>query len=494
MSLIKLENLTFSYYGCAKPVFDNVCFSFDTNWRTGLVGRNGIGKTTLFKLLQNKEVYQGKIIKNVEFASFPPNISDESKTAIELFQALTHDEEWKLFRELNLLNLDKNIIYREFSTLSKGEQTKIYLAILFTKEDGFLLIDEPTNHLDMDGRKLVSEYLKSKRGFLLISHDRDFLDGCINHIISINRSSIDVQSGNFTSWYENKMMKEQFEISKNERLINDIKRLKESARQSQTWSCKIENTKNGIKVSGVKPDKGHIGHKSAKMMQKSKNLKNRLNKSIEEKETLLKDVEAREGLSLHSLRYHKENLLTVNNLASYYGDKQVLHNINFEIKQGDIVAIYGSNGSGKSTLIKIILGLNHAYIKYTGEIKLSNNLKISYIPQDIGDLKGSLNEHIYGQNIDETLCKTILRKLNFSRDLFDMDMRGYSDGQKKKVLIAISLSKPAHLFIWDEPLNYIDILSRIQIEEIIKEAKPTLIFVEHDRRFVEDISNKIIQL
>lgn len=87
-----------------------------------------------------------------------------------------------------------------------------------------------------------------------------------------------------------------------------------------------------------------------------------------------------------------------------------------------------------------------------------------------------------------------VRKLNFSRDLFDMDMRGYSYGQKKKVLIAISLSKPAHLFVWDEPLNYIDIISRIQIEEIIKEAKPTLIFVEHDRRFVEDISNKIIQL
>lgn len=93
MSLIKLENLTFSYYGRVKPVFDNVSFSFDTNWRTGLVGRNGIGKSTLFKLLQNKEVYQAKIIKNVEFAPFLPNISDESKTVTELFQTLTQDEE-----------------------------------------------------------------------------------------------------------------------------------------------------------------------------------------------------------------------------------------------------------------------------------------------------------------------------------------------------------------------------------------------------------------
>ena len=234
MSTIKIENLTFSYYGYVKPIFDNVSFSFDTNWKTGLIGRNGIGKSTLFKLLLNKEVYKGKISKSVDFIKFPPNISDASKLGIELYKELISDEEeWKLFRELNLLNIDENLIYREFKMLSKGEQTKILLAILFTKEDGFLLIDEPTNHLDMDGRKVVSEYLKNKKGFLLISHDRDFLDGCINHVISINRNSIDVQSGNFTLWYENKLIKDQFEISQNEKLRKDIKRLKEAARQSK---------------------------------------------------------------------------------------------------------------------------------------------------------------------------------------------------------------------------------------------------------------------
>lgn len=492
MSEIKIENLTFSYYGYVKPVFENVSFSFDTNWKTGLIGRNGIGKSTLFKLLLNEEVYQGKISKGVEFIKFPPNIVDTSKLGIELYKELiSDDEEWKLFRELNLINLDENLIYREFETLSKGEQTKILLAILFTKEDEFLLIDEPTNHLDMDGRKIVSEYLKSKKGFLLISHDRDFLDGCINHVISINRHSIDVQSGNFTSWYENKVMKDQFEISENERLRKDIKRLKEAAGQSKIWSDKIENTKNGVKVSGVKPDKGHIGHQSAKMMKKSKNLENRQNKAIEEKQSLLKDIETKESLLLHSLYHHKDSLISVSNLSSYYGEKQILSDISFEIKQGDIAAVYGRNGSGKSTLIKILLGLNQ---EYTGEIKLASNLKISYIPQDTSHLTGRLNRYILKQDVDETLCKTILRKLDFARELFDMDMQSYSDGQKKKVLIAVSLSKPAHLFIWDEPLNYIDVISRIQIEEIIKEARPTLILVEHDRRFVEDIANKIIKL
>ena len=492
MSAIKIENLTFSYYGYVKPIFENVSFSFDTNWKIGLIGRNGIGKSTLFKLLLNQETYQGKISKDVEFIKFPPNISDTSKLGIELYKELISDEEeWKLFRELNLLNVDENLVYREFETLSKGEQTKILLAILFTREDGYLLIDEPTNHLDMDGRKIVSEYLKSKKGFLLISHDRDFLDGCINHVISLNRNSIDVQSGNFTSWYENKLMKDQFEISQNEKLRKDIKRLKEAARQSQIWSDKIENTKNAVKVSGVKPDKGHIGHQSAKMMKKSKNLEHRQNKAIEEKQNLLKDIEIKESLLLHTLDYHKNPLISVRNLSLCYGERQILSGVSFEIKRDDIVAIYGGNGSGKSSLIKILLGLNH---EYSGDVKLASNLKISYIPQDSSNLTASLNEYIKSQGVDETLCKTILRKLDFARELFETDMKNYSDGQKKKVLIAVSLSKPAHIFVWDEPLNYTDVISRIQIEEIIKEAKPTLIFVEHDKRFVEDIANKIIQL
>ena len=408
-------------------------------------------RITFYGIIIAELVLVWKISKSVDFIKFPPNLSDTSKLGIELYKELISDEEeWKLFRELNLLNVEEKLVYREFATLSKGEQTKILLAILFTREDGFLLIDEPTNHLDMDGRKIVSEYLKSKKGFLLISHDRVFLDGCINHVISLNRNSIDVQSGNFTSWYENKLMKDQFEISQNEKLRKDIKRLKEAARQSQIWSDKIENTKNAVKVSGVKPDKGHIGHQSAKMMKKSKNLEHRQNKAIEEKQNLLKDIETKENLLLHPLHHHKNPLISVSNLSSYYGEKQILSNVSFEIKQGDIVAIYGSNGSGKSTLIKILLGLNH---EYTGEVKLASNLKISYIPQDTSDLTGSLNEYIHKQDVDETLCKIILRKLDFSRELFEMDMKNYSDGQKKKVLIAVSLSKPAHIFVWDEPLR-----------------------------------------
>lgn len=490
MSIIDIRNLTFSYYGYSMPIFENVSFYFDTGWKTGLIGRNGIGKSTLFKLLLDEEKYEGSIIKSVKMIKFPPEVDDISRTGLEIFHKISL-EDWKLVRELNLLNLDEGLIYRGFDTLSNGERTKLLLAILFTKDNGFLLIDEPTNHLDMEGRRIVGEYLKSKSGFLLISHDRAFLDSCIDHVISINKNSIDVQTGNFSSWYENKERKDNFELNKNEKLKKEIKRLQAASRQNKVWSDKIEKTKFGTRSAGVKPDKGYIGHQAAKMMQRSKNLEKRQNKAIQEKQGLLKDIEYKESLKLHSLDHHRNCLVSISDLSASFGKTQVLSNISFDINKGDRIALFGKNGSGKSTLIKILLGLNN---EFTGHIDMANELILSYIPQNTSELRGDLDEFIQSHGVDETLCKTILRKLGFARELFELDMCSYSEGQKKKVLIATSLSKPAHIFVWDEPLNYIDVISRIQIEEIIKDSAVTMLFVEHDKRFVEDIATKIIEL
>ena len=131
MSLIKIENLSFSYYGYLNDVFDDVSFSFDTNWKTGLIGRNGIGKSTFFKLLLAEEKYQGKINKSVECTKFPPDIEDETSSAIEFFNSyINNAEEWRFFKELNLLELDESLAYAPLNTLSKGERTKVLLAVL----------------------------------------------------------------------------------------------------------------------------------------------------------------------------------------------------------------------------------------------------------------------------------------------------------------------------------------------------------------------------
>lgn len=161
------------------------------------------------------------------------------------------------------------------------------------------------------------------------------------------------------------------------------------------------------------------------------------------------------------------------------------------MKRGDRIAIQGGNGSGKSSLLKLLMGEE---ISYQGTFYKANGLKISYIPQDSSFLRGRADAYAAQYGIDLTLFQTILRKLDFSRVQFEKDMAFYSEGQKKKVLIARSLCEEANLYVWDEPLNYIDIFSRMQIEELVQRCRPTLLFIEHDGMFREKISTKTVYM
>ena len=211
MSLIQVSNLTFAYEGSYDPIFENVSFQIDTNWRLGFTGRNGRGKTTFLNLLLGRFPYRGSISASLSFSYFPYEIPDKTQLAIDVVEEIYPDYRyWQLAKEMNLLQLEEEALYRPFGTLSNGEQTKLMLAVLFLKENNFLLIDEPTNHLDIQGRELVSRYLKSKKGFILVSHDRAFLDGCVDHILSINKANIEVCRGNFSTWYENKQRQDAF--------------------------------------------------------------------------------------------------------------------------------------------------------------------------------------------------------------------------------------------------------------------------------------------
>ena len=204
MSMIRVENLTFSYPSSYDNIFENVNFQIDTDWKLGFVGRNGRGKTTFLNLLLGKYEYRGKISASVEFDYFPYPVKDIDRLTEDVLREVCPlAEEWEILRELSWLEVDADVLWRPFGTLSNGERTKALLAALFLNEGHFLLIDEPTNHLDSKGREIVASYLKSKKGFILVSHDRSFLDGCVDHILSINRADIQVQKGNFTSWYTN---------------------------------------------------------------------------------------------------------------------------------------------------------------------------------------------------------------------------------------------------------------------------------------------------
>ena len=156
MSLIQVSNLTFAYDGSYENIFENSSFHIDTNWRLGFTGRNGRGKTTFLNLLLGKYEYQGNISASVSFSYFPYHIENKTIFAIDVVEEIYPEYQyWQLAREMNALQLDEDVLYRPFETLSNGEQTKLMLAVLFLKENNFLLIDEPTNHLDIQGRELV---------------------------------------------------------------------------------------------------------------------------------------------------------------------------------------------------------------------------------------------------------------------------------------------------------------------------------------------------
>lgn len=491
MSQIKISNLTYAYNGSYDNVFESVSFTIDTDWRLGFTGRNGRGKTTFLNLLMGKYTYKGTISHSVTFDYFPFYISDKNKTAIEIIEELRPDYiYWKISRELSLLQLDDSVLYRPFDTLSGGEQTKVMLSLLFARENNFLLIDEPTNHLDANARELLANYLKQKKGFILVSHDRALLDACTDHTLSINKTNIEIEQGNFSSWFSNKEQRDNFEAAENSKLTKEINRLKKTATEKAQWADTVEKSKNS-KDSTIWIDRGYIGHKSAKMMSRAKTCEARAEKALADKSKLLKNIETMEALKLSPIDYHSETLAYLKNISICYDECSVCRNVSFEIKKGDRIALKGSNGCGKTSIIKLLCGEK---IPHNGEYKVGSGLIISYVSQDTSFLRGNLKDFAREYGIDETLFKSILRKLDFSREQFDKDIKSFSEGQKKKVLIAKSISQKAHLYIWDEPLNYIDIFSRMQLEKLIFEFKPTMLFVEHDRTFSEQIATKTVTL
>ena len=463
--LIDVKNVTFAYYGSAEPVFENLNLQLDTDWKLGLIGRNGYGKTTFLNLLQNKLEYSGKIISPVSFEYFP-YVLEEKNTAREIvLSRLPHIEGWQLDCELSLLKASSEIADRPFKTLSSGEQIKVLLAAMFLHENSFILIDEPTNHLDVYGRAAVADYLKNKKGFILVSHDRDFLNRTVDHVLTIEKNNIYVQNGNYDTWEENKIKQDNFEIEKNIQLRKEIKRLKAAARQKAGWSDLKEKSKHGQWIY----DRGYVSHKASKMMKRAKSIERNADKAVAEKEKLLKNIETIEDIPMRPLTHHAKHLIEASALSVSYGKKNIFSPVDFSIEAGGVLSLNGKNGAGKSSILKLLMG-------------------------DKIEFSGKLFDFIEESNIDKTVFLTTLRKLNFPQDNFDKNMETYSSGQKKKVLLTRSICESAHFYIWDEPLNYIDIISRLQIERMILKYGPTVILVEHDKKFNEKVSTDFVEL
>lgn len=482
-----------------KTVFEGLSLGVDEGARIGIVGQNGDGKSTLLRVLSGDvEVDDGRVIRTRGVSVGVLGQSDDLRDADTVERAVVGDipeYEWAGDPRVRAIiaglleDVDWNATV---GTLSGGQRRRVDLARLLIGDWDVLMLDEPTNHLDEAGRTLTARYLRGlDRGFLLVSHDRAFLDACTDHTLALNRTGPELVQGNFSVWYQEKERRDRRETARNEALRGEIRRLEQASRRTSLWSDRVEQSKYGSRNSGLRPDRGYLGHKSAKLMQRAKNLETRQQRAIQEKTALLQDVERADSLKLCPLRHHSQRLLEGRDLVVLHDGRPANFPVRFTLEHGQRLCLSGGNGSGKTSLLRLVLGEEPEHI---GSLWRASGLTISYVPQRADRLCGFPAALAEEQGLDRTQFFTVLRKLDFSRLMLERDMTEYSAGQQKKLLLAASLCQSAHLYVWDEPLNYIDLFSRIQLEELILEYQPTMLLVEHDRTFCRRVGTDFLLL
>ncbi|MFT9191501.1 MAG: ribosomal protection-like ABC-F family protein [Liquorilactobacillus sp.] len=494
MGTIQIKNLSFRYDDMVNNIFNQFSLNIDESWKLGLISRNGRGKTTFLNLLLGKYHYYGKIQSNLHFNYFPQRVSNPTKSVVDVLMdvsGLNNSEVWKIQLEMDRLGLADNLLTRTFSTLSPGEQTKVLLATLFADKETFQLIDEPTNHLDITGRQVVANYLKSKRGFIVVSHDHHFIDQIIDHVLSIDRAKIQLFNGNYDTWQREFDRENQTEKNKNTHLQNEIKRLSTTANQAKHWADNAEKKKSKKAYRGqsnVNLDKGFLSHKSAKVMKRSKSTLQRMEATIDEKKLLLKNIDDVSPLTLNYKQPYQHHVLILNDFQVQRNQTILNKPITFDLTKGQRLVLEGPNGLGKTTLIKAILGEKHLIAR--GSLSFRKEIKVSYLTQEFENISGLLEAYAMQYNVELPMFLNMLRKLGFERSTFTEDLSELSMGQKRKISLARSLCEPANFYIWDEPLNYLDVITRQQIQALILRVQPTMLLIDHDRDFVKTIATE----
>jgi len=523
LALISLENISFHYEEPYSPIFEHLSLGIDTAWKTGLVGRNGRGKTTLLNLLCGRlQPTAGQRSMPVEPFYFPYLPPVEDRPTLEVIRAsVAPFDDWErqmqalleagdepslaaygevaarfeqlggyqidedIAREAVLLGLDEELLMRPFSSLSGGERTRALIAPLFLRRGCFPLIDEPTNHLDMAGRQALGEYLAHRNGFLLVSHDRFFLDLCTDHILSLNRADIRINQGSFSTWKGQMEREEETERRTQENLKREVRILEQAARQRRLWSDRKEKSKIGAY------DKGHVGHLAAKMMKKALTTERRIRDKLDQKKGLLENREKERVLKLGAEEGGPEILLALDGARVRLGERSLLDGLSLRVRRGDRLAVVGPNGCGKTSLLRALCG---ELDLVSGSLAMPAHIRLCRAHQIPLWQRGLLRDLLAEGGIEETRFRTLMASFGVEGEIFERPLESFSEGQRKKVDLCRSFLAPAHLLLWDEPLNYLDLTSREQIEKVILEFEPTLLFVEHDRYFTERVATDVIHL
>lgn len=508
MSTIICRRLTFGYLGSEDNVFNDLDLVIDTRWRCALVGRNGRGKTTLMRLIQGElDPDRGRIERACPTAYFPRPVVDPEQPVREVVKdAIGPFRRWEremnellegggdealdrygrlleayeesggytvdasLEAELAALGIDEQAWDKPYANLSGGEQTRCLLASLFashgastaanssraTGPRAFPLIDEPTNHLDADGRSRVADYLRAKPGFLLVSHDRAFLDACCDHVVALNRDTVEVERTSFSDWRVRFRQRLARQRAENAALKQDMARFTQVAADRRAGALKRERGK-AASVRGKR------------QMKRALVAERRAEIASEERRQTLVDVEKERHLQLTDQERVARVLVVANDLTVWRGETPVFAKLSFTISPGDRVAVVGRNGSGKTTLLDQIERAPH---RHAGTLSRPGHVRTARTFQHPQWTSGLLRDLLRDAGLDESRFRQIMAVLGVRGRVLDGHIEDLSHGQQKKVDIARTFLADAHLLLWDEPLNFIDIDAREQSRTCCCETNP----------------------
>ena len=508
---ISVSNLV-KEFEVGHKILDGLTFQVDTGERVGLLGPNGCGKTTLLRILTGVMDYDegdvviapgkrmglisqipvypaGYTVEDVLATAFEPLREMEREMAalaeqmgegtnpalLARYDKLTaafeaaggYETDTKTNKVCNGLTIPQSMREQLFDKLSGGEKTRVNLARLILEDTDILLLDEPTNHLDLRATEWLEEYLDKFKGTVLtVSHDRYFLDKVVNRIVEIQSGKAEFYSGNYSFYVVEKERRYEEKLRQYEKEQAKIEQLEKAAEQMRVWA-----------YSGMD-----------KTFKRVKSMEKRIERMrTTDRPTKERKMEVRFG----EREFRGDEVLTIKGLTKSFGDRTLFSNLGLEVAGGERIALLGDNGSGKTTLLKILLGEEEPD---AGKVRMGPTVKVGYLPQHVHfdhPERNLVDTLIYEQDCTAQTARNRLAAFKFRGEDVFKPVSALSGGEQSRLRLCMLMDEKINLLILDEPTNHLDIQSREWIEEAVEEYEGNLLFVSHDRYFIDRFATRV---